>query len=165
MISFKCPDCGELHEGSPSVAYRAPYYWSEEYREKDPEKSKLDSDVCIIEEQYFFIRCVMRIPIIGEEEPFLWGVWVSQSKDNYRHYVETFHASPERATFGYLSNRLGGYEDTLGLKTMAHWQSNGQRPWIELEPSDHALYQDWSQGISWDRAGALAFPHDHRGNA
>ena len=56
-----------------------------------------------------------------------------------------------------LSGRAVDYEvDTWAIKTMAHFQGNGQRPLIEPEPSDHPLYLDYSLGVSLARAWSIA---------
>lgn len=102
------------------------------------------------------------MPIHDVEEPFLWGVWITQSEQNFRDYIDTFHDTPERCTFGYFANRLPGYPDTLSLHTHVHWQAGRSRPKVELKPIDHPLYRDWSESISWERAAELAGPFFHR---
>ena len=163
-LSFTCKTCGQLHEGSPSISYVAPFHWKEPNRDDPSGASRLNDDFCMIERRDFFIRCILEVPIHDVEDPFLWGIWVSQSEKNFRHYAETFPNSPEQQTFGYFSNRLPSYPETLSLKTQAHWRSGKHRPWVELEPSDHPLYRDWSEGISWQRAVELAGPALHPGD-
>lgn len=159
-FSFVCPKCGERHEGSPSIGFASPHGWDETFRAKNSKNYWLTEDLCIIDSDRF-IRCILEVPILGASQPFLWGVWVSQSQENFRLYAETFESSPERVTFGYLSNRIPEYPDTLNLHTQVHWQSNGQRPWLEIEPTEHRLYNDWKDGITWDRAMELALPFQH----
>ena len=160
-FSFTCPDCGERHDGAPSLGFSAPFYWDADSGASDPANNKLTRDLCVVRGADFFIRCVLDIPIVGADEPFTWGVWVSQSESNYRAYESAFPDTPERTTFGYFSNRLPGYSDTLGLHAQAHWQLGRERPWIEIQVSDHPLYRDTVQGISWERAVELAVPVIH----
>ncbi|MGH6946441.1 MAG: DUF2199 domain-containing protein [Kiloniellales bacterium] len=160
-FSFVCPKCGDKHEGSPSIGFASPHGWDESFRAKDPESYKLTEDLCIIDSDRF-IRCILEVPILEAAQPFLWGVWVSQSQENFRLYAETFESSPERVTFGYLCNRIPEYADTLNLHMHVHWQSNNQRPWLEIEPAEHRLYYDWKDGIAWDRAMELALPLQHQ---
>lgn len=126
--------------------------------------SKLSDDFCMIERRDYFIRCILEIKIHEIEQPFLWGVWTTQSEKNFRDYAETFPNSPERQTFGYFSNRLPGYPDTLGLHCHVHWRPGKERPWVEIAPTDHQLYRDWHEGISWERAIELAAPVMHPAN-
>jgi hypothetical protein len=162
IFSFVCATCGQVHEGSPSVGYSAPFYWQEAHRADTTGESRLSHDFCMIERRDHFIRCILEVPINDAEEPFLWGVWVTQSEQNFRDYANSFHDTPERRTFGYFANRLPGYPDTLNLHMQLHWQSGrSSRPKVELEPSDHPLYHDWLEGISWERAAELAGPYFH----
>ena len=160
-FSFVCATCGQRHEGSPSVGYSAPFYWQESYRTDATGDSRLSGDFCMIERRDYFIRCILEVPIHDVEEPFLWGVWITQSEQNFRDYVDSFPDTPERCTFGYFANQLPGYPDTLSLHTQVHWQAGRSRPTVELKPIDHPLYHDWSEGISWERAAELARPFLH----
>lgn len=164
IFSFVCATCGKRHEGSPSVGYSAPFYWGEAHRTDSTGASRLNDDLCMIERRDYFIRCILEMPIHDVEEPFLWGVWVSQSERNFQDYADSFHDTPERCTFGYFANRLPSYPETLNLHTQIHWQRGRGRPKIDLKPTDHALYRDWSEGISWERAAELAGPYFHLGD-
>lgn len=160
-FSYTCSCCGQRHEGLPALAYAAPAYWSDAQATTDPEGNRLDSDLCIVGGEHHFIRCVLRVPIQGTDATLEWGVWLSQSKANFDLYAETFGNTPEREAFGYLAHRLPSYPDTLNMRALAHWQSGGQRPWVELEPCDHPLYRDWSEGITREQAIAFAEPVLH----
>jgi hypothetical protein len=155
-FGFKCSCCSDWHEGLPDLAYQAPYYWDNAKEAQNPADNKLGSDFCVVDGKHFFIRCVLDVPIVGSDAVLGWGVWVSQSSENFRLYVDTYEATPERVTFGYLANWLSDYPDTLSMHTHVRWRSGGQRPWVELKPCDHALYKDWSKGITRERAIAFA---------
>ena len=160
VFSFVCRDCGKRHEGSPSLSFASPFFWDDD-AERIPWKTDITSDLCIVDSESYFIRCVLEIPIIGASEPFTWGVWVSQSRENFLAYSDAFPNTPERITFGYLANRIPGYPDTLNLHTQAHWRTSSLRPWIELEAGDHPLYRDYLHGISWETAVGLAAASYH----
>jgi hypothetical protein len=153
---FRCSCCGDWHEGLPDLAYRAPDCWDETKAAADPENNKLDSDFCMIGAKHFFVRSVLLVPIADSSAVLGWGVWVTQSATNFRLYMETYDATPERVTFGYLANRLPDYGDTLNMRAHVHWRTGNQRPWVELAPCDHALYQDWSKGVAREKAIVLA---------
>ena len=53
--------------------------------------------------------------------------------------------------FGWFSNRLKGYPETLNLKCQVRPRSGRQRPLIELEPTDHPLAVEQRDGITLDR--------------
>ena len=55
--------------------------------------------------------------------------------------------------FGWLCTSISYYQDeTLSLKTMAHFRGAGLRPRIDLEPSDHPLAVHQQEGITLAKA-------------
>lgn len=151
-FSFVCRCCGDAHDGLPDIGFTAPYFWDEMDAAARPADNKLNSDFCVVGGEHYFIRCVLDVPVRGTDAVLGWGVWVSQSKSNYELYGEAFDATPGRVTFGYLANRLPNYPDTLNMPTQVHWQTDGNRPLVELDESDHPLYRDWVDGITRERA-------------
>jgi len=130
----------------------APYWYYEIEPTELENRVELSSDQCVIDSEYYFVRGCLNIPIIDGVDPFVWGVWVSLSADNFLRMSEVWE-SPTRQTeppyFGWLSTTLPGYPDTLNLKTNVHTQPVGTRPLVELEPTDHPLAIDQRTGITW----------------
>ncbi len=156
-FKFTCAICGDLHEGSPSFGYDSPHYYGGVPEAERAARTTLTDDLCSIDDEDFFVRAILEIPIHGVEEPFLWGVWASLSETNFHCYADTFESAVQECSyFGWFSNRLPYYPDTLSLKTQVHLQSERDRPKIELEPTDHPLAVDFRDGISWDRAVEIA---------
>lgn len=165
IFSFKCSSCDKLHEGSPSFACRAPDPYLEQSKAIQ-EAGKLSDDLCWYEDEdgmHYFIRVCLEIPILGVTEPFIWGVWVSLSKANFDRYVETYDSSDiTDAYFGWFSNYLGYYDNTYALKTRVHPRAENNRPYIDLEETDHPLSIDFHHGISIQRAQEIAEKIMHR---
>jgi len=94
----------------------------------------------------------------------LWTVWVSLSKDNFQKCLDLW-LSPEREReppyFGWLSNSIPGYPETLNLKTMVHTQAVGLRPEVELEPTGHPLSAEQRNGMTWERVNEIASIANH----
>ena len=149
-----CRSCGEIHEGLPDLAFDAPYYY---YTVPEPERAQrtlLTPDLCSIDDEDFFIRGCLEVPIVGRSDTFTWGAWCSVSRANFDRYCEVFdqvHQSTVGPFFGWFSSRLPTYPDTLQLKVMAHLRDHKTRPWFELETSDHPLSIDHRKGISLER--------------
>jgi hypothetical protein len=151
-LQFKCTCCGEWHEGLPDLAFAAPYYYDQLSEEQKKIIAKKSDDLCSIDDD-FFIRGILLLPIVDRDTEFGLGVWVSLSETNFNRYVELFeHPDPtaEGPYFGWFSNRLPGYPDTLSLKTNVHLQPYPQRPRIVLEPTDHPLSIHQHRGIEFD---------------
>lgn len=147
----------------------APDVWEESYAD-DPH-SMLSSDQCIIEGRHYFLKGLIEIPVIDGKGTFSWGVWVSLSRDNFLRAREVWNTpgrEVEKPYFGWLTTELGLYSpSTLNLKTNAHTRPVGQRPFIELEPTDHPLAVEQRSGITRDRVREIAEAVLHRkaGNA
>lgn len=105
--------------------------------------------------EHFFVRCVLELPILGAADSFFgFGVWSTLSKRNFQLYVESFDSGEQGDLgpwFGWFSNRLKGYPDTLNLKCQVYPQAGRKRPLVGIEPTDHLLAQEQQNGISIDR--------------
>lgn len=159
-FAFTCPCCGEEVVGLPEMGYDAPAYYhalSEEDRRKGV---KLSSDLCSIDGEHFFVRAVCRIPIRGQDHDFGWGVWVSLSQENHERYVETFNDADQSKIgpmFGWFSNQLLRYPDTLKLQTTVVPQDGNQRPLIYISDvhSGHPLFLEQRDGMSQDKLAEI----------
>ena len=160
-FSFKCSSCGEVHEGAPSFSFTSPIQYAG-LTEVEKADAHLGTDVCYIKEERFIKAC-LEVPIIGIDQPFMWGVWVSLSQSNFERYRKTYDQPiEEEEYFGWFCNRLPFYPDTLNLKTLAHPRSGSIRPWLSLEETDHPLSIDFYDGITMARAQEIAEYAMHR---
>ncbi|WP_434447981.1 DUF2199 domain-containing protein [Lentzea sp. E54] len=161
MIStgFTCTCCGQVHEGLPfAYSMHAPVYWSPEIAENPA--NLLGEEQCVIDDEHFFVRGQILLPVRDADDDFAWGVWVSLSPANFSRMAEVFD-DPARVNeppyFGWLSTVLPGYEPTtFNLKTNLHTQGIGVRPLIELEPTDHPLAVEQRKGITLARVQEFA---------
>jgi hypothetical protein len=158
--SWMCSSCKERHRGLQDLACTRPEQWtgSEAYVPNVMVQSLrhfLSEDFCIRDGENFFVRAVLEIPILGGAgECFAYGVWSTLSEKNFRIYVDTFDSGDQEGLgpwFGWFSNRLKGYPDTLNLKCQVHPRPGRQRPWIELEATEHPLAMEQRAGITLDR--------------
>jgi hypothetical protein len=158
-----------MHEG-PALCFGpwAPVLYETIPGEQRAARAELTDDVCAIDNEHFFIRGNLNLPIIGNSEHFSWLVWVSLSRQNMQRMLETWGRPGREAVppyFGWLSTSLPGYPDTVNLKTNVHTCPVGIRPLIELEPTDHPLAREQREGITWERVleiNSLA-EHGHKG--
>ena len=158
IFEYECSTCGQLHQGAPSFSYETPLAYNPDNHEQSGHK--LDSDMCMFHDEegdHFFVRVCLEIPIHDFNEPFLWGVWSTLSESNFQRYLQTFDEPDETDSyFGWFSNQLPYYLDTLNLKINVRPRSEGIRPYIILEETDHPLSLDYHQGISVARAVEIA---------
>lgn len=162
---FACGTCGAMHSGPPlSFAAPAPDFWLPDMA--DDESCLLDSDLCVINGERFFIRGLIELPVWETGETFTWSMWVSLSRPNFTRAVDVWELpgrEKEPPYFGWLSNAIAGYEPTtLNLRTNVHTRPVGQLPYIELEPTGHPLAVDQRAGLTMDRVKEIAAFHLHR---
>lgn len=154
-FEFRCSSCGEVHKGIPTFSADYPITVLHVPEEERDKRVDLGSDDCVIDEKEFYIRGCIEIPVHGYEEPFVWGTWVSLSKECFLQFLECFgqekrsHIGP---FFGWHCGDFIVYDQACtNLKTKVHLRDNGIRPYIELEPTDHPLAIEQRGGISIGR--------------
>ena len=158
-LRWTCHTCGEEHEGLPlDWGFDEPAYWDGGRSDDDT----LTSDLCTWTDDAgtlnYFIRGVLHIPIVDAEETFRYGVWSSLSEQSFERVVELWD-DPRRvheSYFGWLSNSLPGYPETLNLPVDVVTAELNLRPAIVLHETDHPLAREPREGITLDRVREIA---------
>lgn len=152
---YRCSQCEEEHVGLPELGFRLPDVCAAVPEEERDERVASGSDFCILDDEHYFVRGVMPVPLVDEhgvkiDDEYCWGVWTSLSEANYERYRELFDVDPpadEGPYFGWLSNRVPGYAFEVDLPINVHLQCDGQRPRLELQPSNHPLAMHQRYGM------------------
>jgi len=158
-FEFKCGSCDEIHRGIPTFGFRQPLAAFYVPEEEKAEKVDLGDDDCVINEERFFLRGCIEIPVHGYTDPFIWGCWAELSKDEFIEYI-TCAEDRDRASlgpyYGFLSGDFSPYEISCDrLQVRIHPRVNGTRPFFELRPTDHPLTQEQSSGICPERVAEI----------
>ena len=166
QYAWTCRCCGRQFDTLPlDFAAPAPDYWFEIPEAERERRALLNADFCTIDGEYHFIRGCLEIPIIGMDEVFVWGVWVSLSEASMRRAAELWNAEvieDEPPRFGWLSTNIRVYPRTLELKAAVHFRGGNLRPRIEVEATDHPLAVEQRQGITVERVQEIAAALLHR---
>lgn len=157
---WTCHCCGQEFDELPlSFGTAGPDPWLALNETDRDTRGVIDSDRCVIDDQHFFVRGCLDVPIVGRDEPFVWSIWVSVSEKSFALICELWdteqrdHIAP---LFGWFCNSLPGYPETFGLKTHVYLRNDGWRPSIELEPTDHPLAIEQREGITMARVADIA---------
>jgi hypothetical protein len=163
---WTCRCCGKQFNSLPiSFAPAAPEPWFAVPEAERIVRGQLSSDQCVIDNKEFYIRGCLEIPILGHEEPFVWGAWVSVSEKSFGRIGQLWDTEireNEPPFFGWLCTELTVYPHTCGLKTNLHLRNGGVRPYIEVEPTTHPLAIEQRDGMSLARVEEIAaaiLPH------
>lgn len=165
-LRWKCGGCEEWHYGPClDFSYTSPVYWTSENDDANQigffdsgseglPTTFLDEDICVIDGEYYFVRGIIHLPIIGTAETLRWGVWGSLSRENFEKLL-SMNDDPKRTEvppmFAWLNSQIDEYPDTRNLRMYAHIQEFDNRPIFDLEPTDHPLSQEYHHGITPER--------------
>lgn len=159
MNTVKCSCCGEPIDWPP-LDYGMDAPWRDFVPEDEFDKRvRLKHDTCVIDDQTFFLRGNVMIPVLGTPELLAFGVWCSVSAKSYERILELWDSptqSEEPPFFGWLMTGLPGYsEPTLHAKTSIQLQGPTAVPRVQVIP-DHPLSQEQVSGITPERLAEFA---------
>ena len=122
------------------------------------ERCFLTSDLCVVDDEAFYISGCLEIPVNGTDDVLSLRVWVSVPEDAFMLYQELLGVQI-RSSHGPYRGRLEAaiptYPDTGDLMVSLQVRDSGIRPLVQLEPTDHPLYLEQSAGASDQRVIAL----------
>src|SRR5258708_7318597 len=106
--AWTCTCCGKSFDTLPmDYAFRGPDNWFALPEAERATRVKLSSDVCIIDDAEFYVRGCIEIPVTDRADVFVFGVWVSVSKESFRYIHEKWDAligDDEPPLFAWLCN-------------------------------------------------------------
>jgi len=155
--SYVCSCCGLEHAGVPfSFAADFPDNYAKMSADEREARAIIGSDQCIIDGKEFWIRGCLEIPIHGQEEPFLWGLWASLWEEDYDTISDHWETPGREELIGPFKGRLGNllspYEQTANLKLRIVIRRVGERPLFLVEEPEHLLAREQTENISLDTA-------------
>lgn len=157
---WKCSQCGEMHADLPlCYGAEAPAIYSQIPAAERRKRAVLGDERCVIDNQHFFVKGRICIPVQGSSDPFVWLVWVSLSNLNFERTLklwETPGRESEPPYFGWLSTELPVYPSTLNLRTSVQTMPVGERPLIVIGDEEHPLACEQQQGITMRRVQEIA---------
>jgi hypothetical protein len=123
--------------------------WALSEAEQD-EQVRYNDDLCQWGERVF-IRCILPVPLKGEDDYFGWGAWAEVEPEVFERYLELYEEDgrEEPPAPGKLANQLPPYPGTtLGTRVMIQFQTPDDRPTLTLLETDKSrLAQDQRDGV------------------
>ena len=150
-----CATCGRRHEGlSRDRGFTLPdEVWAIPEDEREAQ-ARFSDDLCQWGDR-FFIRGILPVPLIGEDDYFGWGVWVEVEAEAFERYLDLYEEDGrnEPPLPGKLANRLEPYPGTsLGSRLLVQLQTPDERPTLILPEGDKSrLAQEQRDGIDTAR--------------
>jgi hypothetical protein len=164
---FECRICGEHHNTLPlSFSVKAPLAATRIAPEEIERRVVLTPDQCVIDGTEFFLRGRIVVPVVGIEEPFIWGVWAEVGPKDFirtQNLWKVEGRESEPAYRGWLDTELSLFETTVNLEVRVRTQVVGRRPHFEIASDQHSLGREQRSGITLTRvqeiAESLLHPH------
>jgi hypothetical protein len=159
--SYVCSTCGREHEGIPfSFAADFPDNYANLSKDDRDTRTIIGSDQCVIDQEQFYIRGCLELPIQESDDVFLWGVWATVHEkdfDELSAHWETEGREKKIGPFkGRLANSLSIYPDTFNLRLEVKIEPVGTRPLFFLEEPEHPLTIEQRKGLTKQKAEEYA---------
>jgi hypothetical protein len=156
-VSYVCSCCGREHPGEPySFAADSPEPYANMTAEQRANHAEIASDQCVIDEEQFYIRGCIELPIQGTDQIFIWGVWARIFEKDFIEIADHWETEGREHTTGpykgRLANDISVYPDTLNLLLEIHVRPVGTRPLFVAEHSDHLLAVEQRIGMRQSKA-------------
>lgn len=157
----RCSCCGAPIDGIPTdFAVGPPWRLSGATDADFAQRVRRTRDTCVVDDEAFFIRGNIDLPILGTDKSFAWGVWCSLSRQSFEDVLARWDA-PDRERdaphFGWLYADLPGYTaPTWLLKTMVHQRGGNLTPYVEIQPGSHQIADEQTRGITVERWHQIA---------
>jgi hypothetical protein len=157
---FQCSVCQLWHDTLPlSYSVKAPLAAQGIPEDELLRRVVFTVDQCIVDERNFYLRGRIPVPVLGQEQPFIWGVWASVSQKDFIRTNELWKIAgreTEPAYLGRLNTQIPLYGDTLNLAVRVRTQVVGRRPHFEIIDPAHPLAIEQHEGISIQRVREIA---------
>jgi hypothetical protein len=156
---FVCGVCGQRHELPLSYSVKVPLAAGAIPVEELDTRLVITPDQCVIDGRDFYLRGRIAVPVIGLEEPFIWGVWVEVSPVHFVRSNELWAVEGrelEPGFPGWLNTQLPVFGDTFNLEVRVQTQVVGRRPHFTVVDEEHPLAVEQRDGISMRRVEEIA---------
>lgn len=163
-MPFVCSVCGERHdERLLDIRLGLPHVIHLLDADARSRRAWLADDFAVLDDEHFFVRGLLELPIPELDGRFAYGSWVEVSMPDFQELMRHWHDEEQfRAVECAVANELEPYRETLGLGATLRATAPDKLPAIELADTPHELVHDQQHGISLDRSDALAAVVLHR---
>ena len=163
---FDCSVCGMHHDILPlSFSVKAPRAASLIPRNEAERRVVLTRDQCVIDGRSFYLRGRIPVPILGLDEPFIWGVWAEVGPKSFLHTIDMWKVEGREKDPpfpGWLDSEIPVYGNTINIEVDVWTQRVGWRPHFRLIDEERPLAIEQQRGITLARVEQIAAQMLHR---
>jgi hypothetical protein len=122
-------------------------------------RTRLTDDFAVLDDNRFYVRGLLELPIPELESHFGYGVWLEIEQPDFAHLLKHWK-DPDQSEFpgtpGLLANELEPYAPTNGLRVLLQPVSADLLPSVAVLDAAHPLAIDQQSGISGADSDRLA---------
>jgi len=163
-MPFVCSVCGEHHDQRLlDIRLALPHAIHLLAADARTRRAWLADDFAVLDDERFFVRGFLELPIPGIDDRFAYGSWVEVSMPDFQELMRHWHDDEQfDAVECTIANELEPYRDTLGLRGTLRATAPDKLPAIELADAPHDIVDAQRRGISVGRSDELAAVVLHR---
>jgi hypothetical protein len=163
-MPFVCSVCGEHHdERLLDIRLGLPHDIHVLDDDARARRAWLADDFAVLDDERFFVRGLLELPIPGLDDRFAYGTWLEVSMADFQELMRRWHDEEQFAAVECtLANELEPYRATVGLRATLRATAPDRLPAVELAAAPHELVRAQRAGITVDRSDELAAAVLHR---
>lgn len=151
-----CRKCGLVHDEWPSLEFCHPFYYSRLSRSEQEGQAELIHDFCTIRnpsQTDHYIRAMITQKVNDHCDTLQYAVWILLNEDCFEDYSKNYFSNDHEAVyFGFLSNQIPGYNNTLSVRVTIYAHKGMERPEAvpHKDQTRNKFVSDFYNGISAD---------------
>lgn len=153
-----CACCGAELGDLCDVGVELPSSIAELSEDERSRRATITDEVATLDDEHFFIRANIEIPVHGREHPWVITVWGTLARQNFEKVLDRWD-DPARTELGpyfsWVCDTLPGFETTHALPAEMTIRGVGLKPTLRLEESDHPLSRAQHDGLAEHEATEL----------
>jgi hypothetical protein len=152
----ECPCCDKMVPANDmEISYRMPDVIASMEETEIENQCRYTNDYVVCNDEYFYIRCVIPLPVQEAARNYCIGAWAQVSQNSFNRIWELWDEddqSSEPAIHGMLANDVHLNTNSENSKIEVQLMGAKSRPTITIKDSDCSLYKEQQSGITIHRA-------------
>ncbi len=153
---IKCPCCEKMVPANDiELTFRRPDVIAEMDSDEIDERCKYNNDIYILDDSYYYLRCVLPLPVQEKGENYNLGVWVQLSEHDFSIVWELWDEedqSNQEPMKGLLVNKIPLTKGSFESDVLVQLTGTTSRPKVIVQDTNCSLFKEQQSGISIHRA-------------
>lgn len=151
-----CPCCNELVPAIyMELSYRLPDSIACMSEEDIESQCRYTNDYIVCDEEYFYVRCTIPLPVQESDRDYAIGAWAQVSSNSFNRICELWSdedQSNEPPIHGLLANDVHLNTNSENSEIEVQLTGASTRPIITIKDASCSLYNEQQSGITMYRA-------------